>query len=90
MENAYITILIRVLRKDQLGFQDFSGESKAFIKDHIYYNTFKLPKVGLMPSYEGFQAYLRKVLNGKLFTRGSTENHREVWVIELQSDLNAA
>jgi hypothetical protein len=53
LENAYIAILIRALRNGQLGLQDFSGESKPFIKSHIY-NTLNLNRV-VVPSYKSYE-----------------------------------
>ena len=53
LENTYIAILIRALRNDQLELQDFSGESKAFIKSHIY-NALNLNRV-VAPSYKSYE-----------------------------------
>ena len=53
LENTYISLLIRALRNGQLELQDFSGESKAFIKSHIY-NALNLNRV-VAPSFKSYE-----------------------------------
>jgi len=44
LENTYIHVLISSLNRGILSLDDFKGESKAFIKSHIY-NRLELNKV---------------------------------------------